>query len=61
MEYKPQKELDFWFSKTFPDFCTWEGGICVLELAAGTLKTGYPHLQALSQDKEQGVHPHVAT
>jgi hypothetical protein len=27
----------------------------------GTLKTGYPHTQALTQDKEQGVHPHVAT
>jgi hypothetical protein len=26
-----------------------------------TLKTGYPHIQALSQDKEQGVHPRATT
>jgi hypothetical protein len=26
----------------------------------GTLKTGYLHIQALSQDKEHGVHPHAA-
>jgi hypothetical protein len=26
----------------------------------GTLKTGYPRIQALSQDKEQGVHPRAA-
>jgi hypothetical protein len=30
-------------------------------LVVGTLKTGYPRIQALSQDKEQGVHPHAAT
>jgi hypothetical protein len=27
----------------------------------GTLKTGYPCIQVLSQDKEQGVHPRTAT
>jgi hypothetical protein len=27
----------------------------------GTLKTGYPRIQALSQGKEQGVHPRAAT
>jgi hypothetical protein len=27
----------------------------------GTLKTGYPRIQALRQDKEQGVHPHAVT
>jgi hypothetical protein len=27
----------------------------------GTLKTGYPHIQALSQNKKQGMHPRVAT
>jgi hypothetical protein len=27
----------------------------------GILKTGYPRIQALSQDKEQGVHPRAAT
>jgi hypothetical protein len=26
-----------------------------------TLKTGYPRIQALSQDKEHGVHPRAAT
>jgi hypothetical protein len=26
-----------------------------------TLKTGYPHIEALSQDKEQGMHPRDAT
>jgi hypothetical protein len=25
----------------------------------GTLKTGYPHMQALSQYKEQDAHPHA--
>jgi hypothetical protein len=29
--------------------------------SVGTLKTGYPRIQALSQDKEQGVHPCTAT
>jgi hypothetical protein len=29
--------------------------------SVGTLKTEYPCIQALSQDKEQGVHPHAAT
>jgi hypothetical protein len=29
--------------------------------AVGTLKTGYPRIQALSQDKEQDVHPRTAT
>jgi hypothetical protein len=33
----------------------------VTKIAVGTLKTGYPHIQALSQDKEQGVHPRAAT
>jgi hypothetical protein len=27
----------------------------------GTLKIGYLHIQALSQDKEQGVHARAAT
>jgi hypothetical protein len=27
----------------------------------GTLKTRYSHIQALSQDKEQDVHPRAAT
>jgi hypothetical protein len=27
----------------------------------GTLKTGYPHIQALSQDKEHVMHPRAAT
>jgi hypothetical protein len=27
----------------------------------GTLKTGYPRIQALSQDKEQDVHPRAVT
>jgi hypothetical protein len=27
----------------------------------GTLKTGYLHIQALSQDKELGVHPRAVT
>jgi hypothetical protein len=27
----------------------------------GTLKTGYPRIQALSQGKEQGVYPRAAT
>jgi hypothetical protein len=27
----------------------------------GILKTSYPHIQALSQDKEQGVQPRTAT
>jgi hypothetical protein len=27
---------------------------------AGTLQTGYPRIQASSQDKEQGVHPRAA-
>jgi hypothetical protein len=35
----------------------WNQGI----ISVGTLKTGYPHIQALSQDNEQGVHPHAAT
>jgi hypothetical protein len=26
-----------------------------------TLKTGYPRIQVLSQDNEQGVHPRVVT
>jgi hypothetical protein len=26
----------------------------------GTLKTGYPRIQILSQDKEQDVHPRAA-
>jgi hypothetical protein len=30
-------------------------------LVVGTLKTGYPRIQALSQDKEQSVCPRVAT
>jgi hypothetical protein len=30
-------------------------------VAVGTLETGYPRIQALSQDKEQDVHPHGAT
>jgi hypothetical protein len=46
-----------------------EGGGVGLPLAAapgwtesvGTLKIGYPCIQALSQDKEQGVHPRTAT
>jgi hypothetical protein len=29
-------------------------------LAVGTLQTGYPHIQASSQDKEQGVQPRTA-
>jgi hypothetical protein len=29
--------------------------------AVGTLKTGYPHIQALSQGNEQDVYPHAAT
>jgi hypothetical protein len=29
--------------------------------SVGTLNTGYPHIQALIQDKEQGVHPRTAT
>jgi hypothetical protein len=32
------------------------GGVVV-----GTLKTGYPRIQALSQEKEQSVHPRAAT
>jgi hypothetical protein len=32
-----------------------------LILSVDTLKTGYPRIQALSQDKEQGVHPRAAT
>jgi hypothetical protein len=31
------------------------------EGTVGTLKTGNPHIQALSQGKEQGMHPHAAT
>jgi hypothetical protein len=31
-----------------------------LIVSVGTLKTGYLRIQALSQDKEQGVHPHAA-
>jgi hypothetical protein len=27
----------------------------------GTLKIGYPRIQALSQDKEHDVHPRAAT
>jgi hypothetical protein len=27
----------------------------------GTLKNRYPRIQALSEDKEQGVHPRAAT
>jgi hypothetical protein len=27
----------------------------------GTLKIEYPRIQALSQDKQQGVHPRAAT
>jgi hypothetical protein len=29
--------------------------------SVGTLKTGYLRIQALSQDKEQSVHPYAAT
>jgi hypothetical protein len=29
--------------------------------AVGTLQTGYPRIQASSQDKRQGVHPRTAT
>jgi hypothetical protein len=29
--------------------------------AIGTLKTGYPRIQALCKDKEQGVHPRADT
>jgi hypothetical protein len=29
--------------------------------SVGTLKTGYPRIQALSQDKEHVVHPHAVT
>jgi hypothetical protein len=29
--------------------------------SVGTLKIGYPHIQALSQDNKQGVHPFAAT
>jgi hypothetical protein len=29
-------------------------------VVVGTLKIGYPCIQALSQDKEQNVHPHAA-
>jgi hypothetical protein len=29
--------------------------------SVGTLKIGYPRIQALSQDKEQDVHPCAAT
>jgi hypothetical protein len=34
--------------------------VVIIEIV-GTLKTGYLRIQALSQDKEQGVHPCVAT
>jgi hypothetical protein len=27
----------------------------------GTLKTGYPYMQTLNQDREHDVHPYVAT
>jgi hypothetical protein len=27
----------------------------------GTQKTGYPYIQALSQDKEQDTHPRTVT
>jgi hypothetical protein len=27
----------------------------------GTLKTGYPRIKSLSQNKEPGVHPYTAT
>jgi hypothetical protein len=29
--------------------------------SVGTLETGYPRIQVLSQDKEQGVHPRTIT
>jgi hypothetical protein len=29
--------------------------------SVGTLKNGYPRLQALSQDKERGVYPRTTT
>jgi hypothetical protein len=32
-----------------------------LDKTVGTLKTGHPRIQALSQDKEQGVHPCATT
>jgi hypothetical protein len=31
------------------------------EVSVGTLQTGYPYVQASSQDKERGVLPHAAT
>jgi hypothetical protein len=34
--------------------------VCPVMLYVGILKTGYPRIQALSQD-EQGVHPRAAT
>jgi hypothetical protein len=30
-------------------------------MSVGTLKIGYPRIQALSQDKKQGVHPRAIT
>jgi hypothetical protein len=36
--------------------------LCFLDVHyVGTLKTGYPRIQALSQGKEQGVYPRAAT
>jgi hypothetical protein len=37
---------------------SWVSG---LSACVGTLKTGYPRIQALSQDKEHDVHSRAAT
>jgi hypothetical protein len=36
-------------------------GLPLAVVAVSTLKIEYPRIQALSQDKEQGMHPRAAT
>jgi hypothetical protein len=36
-------------------------GFEVQYVSVGTLKTGYPRIQVLSQDKEQSMHSRAAT
>jgi hypothetical protein len=49
------------FPKSLNFMCTtYATGKLIVRLSVGVLQTGYPYIQALSQDRERGMHPHIA-